>query len=184
MKHPMLTAGAVALVVATAGTGASLAAGAAAPKRANVKIVTTLKVKVNRYIQDGLRFQKDVYAVRSGGSVRIVNAAGDEGPHTFTIVRKKDLPRTPRKILNCSLCDKLGQAHGADPNSDAPPKFLFLENGVGTTTSPNFDRPGDSAFVGPNKGDAVTVKVTARKGTKLNFLCLIHPWMQSRIIVR
>jgi hypothetical protein len=27
------------------------------------------------------------------------------------------------------------------------------------------------------------VKVTAKKGTKLYFLCAIHPWMQAKIIV-
>jgi hypothetical protein len=39
--------------------------------------------------------------------------------------------------------------HGANPNSNAPPKFLYVENGVGTNTAPNIDQPGNSAFVAP-----------------------------------
>ena len=38
-------------------------------------------------------------------------------------------------MLNCKICEKLGKAHGADPNSNAPPKFPFLENGVGQATA-------------------------------------------------
>ena len=46
--------------------------------------------------------------MRSGGTLRIVNNAPDEGPHTFTVVKKSDLPKTPRAIFNCAICNKLG----------------------------------------------------------------------------
>jgi len=184
MHHGKIVAGLATLSLVGGGTGVALAARGSAPKRANIAAVQTLKVKINRYVQDGLRWKKDVYQVRSGGSLRIVNNAPDEGPHTFTVLKKSDLPKTPRAILNCSICNKLGQAHGADPNSEAPPKFLFLENGVGSTTAPNVDRAGDSAFIDAKKGASVTLKVTAKKGTTLRFICLIHPWMQSKVVVR
>jgi hypothetical protein len=29
------------------------------------------------------------------------------------------------------------------------------------------------------KGESIDLKVTAKPGTKLNFICLIHPWMQA-----
>ena len=67
------------------------------------------------------------------------------------VVKKKDVPRTAKQINNCKICQKIAKAHGADPNSDAPPKFLFLENGVGQDTPPNVDRPGDSGVTGPGK---------------------------------
>ena len=47
----------------------------------------------------------------------------------------------------------------------------------------NFDKPGDSVFIGPNVGDSADSKITAKKGTKLFFLCAIHPWMQAKVIV-
>ena len=153
--------------------------------------VTTIKavtkppaVMINRYVQDNLRWNKDVYTVASGGTLHIVNVANDEGPHTFTVVAKKDAPRTGPQMLNCKICEKLGKAHGADPNTDAPPKFPFLENGVGQATAPSVDLPGDSGVTGSGKkNESIDLTVTAPSGTKLYFMCLVHPWMQAEVDV-
>ena len=93
-----------------------------------------------------------------------------------------------RRACRCSStarsATKLAKAHGADPNSDAPPKFPYLENGVGQKTPPNVDRPGDSGVTGPGKkGESIDLTVTAPAGTKLYFMCLIHPWMQAEVDV-
>ena len=134
-----------------------------------IKAVTSVPVmKVNRYIQDGLRWDKDVYKVKSGGTLHVVNDAADEGPHTLTVVAQKDEPKTPQAILQCAICGKLAKAHGANPNSDAPPKFQY----------------GDSGVTGPGKkGESIDLTVTAPPGTKLYFMCLIHPWMQAEVDV-
>jgi hypothetical protein len=175
----------VAVLVLSLGLVTS--AGAASkkpPKRATIKVTHKIKVKPNRYILDGLRWNKDVYRVRSGGTLHVVNTAADEGPHTFTVVKKKDLPKTAKQVLNCAICNTLGAAHGADPNSDAPPKFQFLENGVGQNTPPDVDRPGDSGVTGPGqKGESIDLKVTAKPGKTLRFMCLIHPWMEAKVLV-
>jgi hypothetical protein len=167
--------------------GAVTGAGAASkkpPKRATIKVTHHIKVKPNRYVQDGLRWNKDVYRVRSGGTLHVVNTAADEGPHTFTVVKKKDLPRTAKQVLNCKICNQLAAAHGADPNTEGPPKFQYLENGVGQNTPPNVDRPGDSGVTGPGQeGESIDLKVTAKPGKTLHFLCLIHPWMEAKVIV-
>jgi hypothetical protein len=110
--------------------------------------------------------------------------APQEGPHTLTVVAKKDLPKTAQQAFNCKICNTLAKAHGADPNSNGPPKFQFLENGVGQNTPPNLDRPGDSAIIFPKKGFNVTLKVTAKRGTVLHFMCIIHPWMQATLQVQ
>ena len=150
-----------------------------------IKAVTDLpKIEINRYIQDPLRWDKDVYKVKSGGTLHIVNDAADEGPHTFTVLAPKDEPKTPQAILQCSICEKLAKAHGANPNSDAPPKFPFLENGVGQKSPPKVDRPGDSGVTGPGKkGESIDLTVSAPPGTTLHFICLIHPWMQAEVDV-
>jgi len=154
------------------------------PKHATIRAIQKLKMKPNRYILDGLRWNRDVYRVRSGGTLHVVNDAPGEGPHTFTVVKKKDLPKTVKQTFNCEICNKLGAAHGADPNSDAPPKFQYLENGVGQNTPPNVDRPGDSGVTGPGKkGESIDLHVTAKAGKTLHFMCLIHPWMQAKVIV-
>jgi hypothetical protein len=173
---------AAALVV----VGAALAGG-----QGSAAGVTTIKAvqgpqkfQINRFVQDSLRWDKDVYTVKSGGTLHIVNVAAGEGPHTFTVVAKKDAPQTLPALFQCKICDTLAKAHGADPNSNAPPKFPFLENGVGQQKPPLVDRPGDSGVTGKGKkGESIDLKVTAPAGTKLYFICLIHPWMQAEVDV-
>jgi hypothetical protein len=181
-----LIAGAAVAVLCLAVSGVAVAAaGKKAPTRTTIKAIAKNKFKRNRYVQDGLRWNHDVYKIRSGGTLHVVNAAADEGPHTFTVVRKKDLPRTIAQLFTCKICNKLAAAHGADPNSEAPPKFQYLENGVGQDTPPNVDQPGDSGVTGEGKkGESIDLKVTAPKGKKLYFMCLIHPWMQARVDVK
>jgi hypothetical protein len=184
MTRRKLAVGAVVLCVSPAAAGAAIAAVSKAPARTTIKVSQSIKVKPNRYIQDGLRWNRDVYRVRSGGTLHVVNTAADEGPHTFTVVKKSDLPRTAAATFNCKICSKLGQAHGADPQSNAPPKFQFLENGVGQDTPPDVDRPGDSGLTGQGKkGESIDLKVTAAKGKTLYFMCIIHPWMQAQVKV-
>jgi hypothetical protein len=185
MKNRKLAAGVAGMCLALGISGVAVAANTAAvPKSVTVKESQTLKMVPNRFIQDGLRWAKDVYTVKSGGTITVVNNVATEGPHTFSIVSKKDLPKTAKQVNNCAICNKLAIAHGADPQSNAPPKFQFLENGVGQDTPPNLDRPGDSGVTGAGqKGEKISFKVTAKKGKTLYFMCLIHPWMQGKVQV-
>ncbi len=182
MTQRKLLAGIATLGVVVAGSASALAA-AGSSKHATINAVTSTKVKINRYIQDGTRWQKDVYDVRSGGTITIVNLAASDGPHTFSVVKKNDLPRTVKQINSCKICGTIAQELGVTPGANAPPKFLFAENGTGTNTAPNVDRPGDSAFIAPTQKAKVTLKVTAKPGTTLYFICAIHPWMQAKLIV-
>jgi len=183
MSLRKLTSAAIAALVALGVVGAATA-GAAGPARVTVRSTTSFKFKPNRYIQDGLRWNKDSYAVSSGGTVHVVNGDGSEGPHTFTVLAKRDVPKTVRTLFNCRACNALTRAHGANPESEAPPRFNFLENGVGQNTAPDLDRPGDSGVTGRGrKGESIDFHVTASAGTTLYFICLIHPWMQSKIEV-
>jgi hypothetical protein len=184
MTYRKLIAAVSGLCLALGATGAALGAAGAAARKTTIKERQHLQMKPNRYILDALRWDKDLYRVASGGTLHIVNTAAAEGPHTFTVVRKQDLPRTGAQTFGCKICKQLATAHGADPNSNAPPKFPFLENGVGQNTPPNVDRPGDSGVTGAGKqGESIDLPVTAKKGTTLYFMCLIHPWMQAKVIV-
>jgi hypothetical protein len=190
-KDPMSPRKLLLLASAATVTAAVVASGALAGHRTTSATTTTIKavtkppgVVVNRYIQDNLRWDKDVYTVASGGTLHIVNVANDEGPHTFTVVMQKDRPKTGLQMLRCKICETLGKAHGANPESNAPPKFPFLENGVGQKTPPSVDKPGDSGVTGSGKkNEHIDLKVTAPAGTKLYFMCLIHPWMQAEVDV-
>jgi len=181
-KSLLLLTAVIAAGVVVAG---AVAGGSASSSVTTIKAVTsTPKMVVNRYVQDGLRWDKDTYTVKSGGTLHIVNDAADEGPHTFTVVLRKDEPKTGLQMVKCKICETLAKAHGANPNTDAPPKYPFLENGTGQKTAPLVDRPGDSGVTGMGKkGESIDLKVTAKPGTKLNFMCLIHPWMQAVVVV-
>lgn len=174
---------AVLILVALGVVGAASAV-AAGPAKVTIKSTTSFKFKPNRYVQDGLRWAKDSYSVASGGTVHVVNGDGSEGPHTFTVLAKGDVPKTARALFGCRACNQLTRAHGANPDSEAPPRFNFLENGVGQDRAPELDRPGDSGVTGRGrKGESIDFNVTARAGTTLYFICLIHPWMQSKLVV-
>jgi hypothetical protein len=177
--------GAMALALTASGTGAAVAAKSTkAPSKATVNAVQKVQFKINRFVKDGLRWQKDVYQIKSGGTLTIVNKAQD-GPHTFSIVAKKDEPKTVKQINQCSVCQKIGEEFGiTDPNSDAPPAHNYTEDGVAQDAPANFDKPGDNVFVGPGPGDKATATITAKKGTTLYFMCAIHPWMQAKVIVQ
>ena len=186
MRKRRLIAGAVTLGFALSATGVAVAAKThSAPAKATIKVSQKLKMKPNRYVQDGLRWDKDVYHVRSGGTLHIVNTVATEGPHTFSVVKKSQLPRTAAQALNCRICGKIAQELGVNPNDEnSQPQFQYVENGVGTNTPPNVDRPGDTGLTGPGqKGESIDLKVTAKKGTTLYFLCALHPWMEAKVIV-
>jgi hypothetical protein len=186
MKHTKLIAGIAGLSIAAAGTGAAVAAtDKPAPETATIKEKYSLKMEPNRYIQDDMRWAKDIYTVKSGGTVKVVLNKDQEGPHSFSVVRQKDLPKTADEAFNhCKPCKTLGEAHGADPNSEGPPKFQYVENGKGQNEPPKLNKPGDSGITGPKKGDTITFHVTAKAGKTLHFMCIIHPWMQAKLKVK
>ena len=167
MTRGNLFACSMVLCVAAGVTGVATAASGTPAGATTIKAVSSAPVmKVNRYVQDGLRWDKDVYTVKSGGTLHIVNDAADEGPHTFTVVARRTARRPASgDAATARSATSSGKAHGADPNSDAPPKFQYLENGVGQKTPPKVDRPGDSGVTGTGKkGESIDLKVTAPAG--------------------
>jgi hypothetical protein len=166
-------------VVAVAGVavGSAVAAGGGAPKVDKIKIVGGAKVKPGYYIQDKLRFTPYKSSVKSGGTISLTAAKSGmaEGPHTFSLVKKSELPKTAKAINNCKVCGQIAQEHGANPESEAPPTTPLVDGGDG------FNKPHDSVFF---DGHALKLKVTAKKGTKLYYMCAIHPWMQGSVVVK
>ncbi len=189
MTNRKIAAGAAGLALIAAGGAAAVvsASGGAdtaqAPETAVVKQKAGVEIKPNRYVKDKLRFNKDVYTVQSGGTLRVVNTQPEEGPHTTSLVKKRDLPTNANEAFNCQVCNELTKAHGADPNGNKPPKFEFVENGEGQNDPANFNKPGDSGVTGDKKGDSFEVPVTAPAGKTLRILCIVHPWMQAKLKV-
>jgi hypothetical protein len=189
MSSRKIVVGAAGLALAASGgaaavsaSGSSDSAESAATNLAVVKQKHTFEMRRNRFIKDGLRFDKDVYAVNSGGTLRVVNNKASEGPHTVSIVKKGDRPDNIQEVFNCEVCNAMFEAHGAT-DDDKPPRFPFVEDGKGQKDPSNFNRPGDSGVTGPQKGDSFEVPVTAPAGSTRWFVCAVHPWMQAKLRV-
>ena len=168
--------GAVALGVA----GSALGAAGGAPSKAKIAIRGGESFKPNAFVIDTQRYVPGTTPIRSGGTVTMTNATRE--PHTLSIVKRGDLPRTIGQVNNCRVCASITQSHGVDPNG--PPPEGPPPNPVVDTGGKGFDQAGDSIFVGPKgSGSTVSFKVTARAGTTLPYICIIHPWMQGSLKV-
>ena len=132
-------------------------------------------IKPGHYIQDNMRFAPLTRPVKSGKTLTIRNKTGEA--HTLSVVNKSVLPKTARQmdaLYESPTMGRFMEAHGVDPeNEEAPPSNPLVNVGLG-----GFDQSGDSVFFA---GPSQDIKVTAAKGKTLNFLCLIHPWMQGKI---
>ena len=163
-------------IAAVAALGAfALAAGpaAAAPKKNTITAVGGMKVKANAYVQDAQHWDADRYTVKSGDTVTLRDKSTDGQPHTLSLIKK--LPKTPAQIMGCEACGPLMAAHQVNEETGDVGVALVTEGADG------FDVPGDSIYL-PPKGK-VTFKVTAKKGTTLNFICAVHPWMAAKLQV-
>ena len=193
MKSTRMLAAVSVAVVGVGGAGTALAAKTKpAPTKTTIRAITHgSSYKVNRGVTDTLRWNRDVYQIKSGGMLTLTSSANNEGPHTFTFVKsKKDLPRTTKQFNaagNCAtkLCQTMVAAHQADPSSQAPPKKLVVDvNKTGVDTGYRSGKAGDSWFLNEPGAKPYHVKVSAKKGTTLYLICLIHPWMQAKLQVK
>ena len=139
-----------------------------------------MKVKANEYITDDQRWDANVYEVKSGATVTLRDKSEDNQPHTLSLIKK--LPKTPAQIMGCEACGPLMAAHEANLETGEVGKPLVEAGGEGFDTGGDKTAAGDSIYL-PPKGK-VTFKVTAAKGTTLNFVCAVHPWMLGKIKVK
>ena len=152
-----------------------------APSKATLNVVGKSEFKANRYVKDGMRFGTDITAIKSGGTLTIVNKT--DQPHSLSLVKKSQLAKNMAQMEACfgrGPCDELAVAHGAiDPETGEQQDPTVPLVNVGKA---GFDQPGDSVVFAPKS--KTKVKITAKKGAQLNFLCAIHPWMQGKLAVK
>jgi hypothetical protein len=154
---------------------------AQAPRNTTIRTVGKVQLKVNRFIKDSVRFNKDSATIRSGGRLTLADRSGQ--PHTFSLVRRSQLPQNVRQMERCfgpGPCDEIAVDHGAvnpETGEEQEPTVPLVNKGAA-----GFNRIGDSVLIAPRK--KVRVNVTAARGKRLYYLCAIHPWMQGRLDVR
>ncbi len=157
----------------------SLASGAAGESSANTVFIEDGKA--------GLRFEAPKTIV-SGEDLTILNQTNPHrvGPHTFSLVTKGSIPKTPKARQLCftpkHICKSIAAWHGVKGNG--PVKENPAEAGLeGWDTMGSLTKKGDSWFTGEKPGTSFGQKVTAAAGTTIYFLCAIHPWMHGSIEV-
>jgi plastocyanin len=153
-----------------------------------VKVSEHMTYVVNRYVQDAMRFSPGTVTVRSGCALTFAFASrAQDEPHSLSIVRRVDLPRTAAQMESCRICGQIAAKHvehpGQPPGATNPVVHWIVNVG-----EQGLDAPGDSIVIFEGKGAPpsrrrVTVPVSAPAGKVLYFMCGLHPWMQGKIVV-
>ncbi len=178
----VLAAGATAgLVTALGGVSPATAQDAGQP-------AATARTISMRFDARGPRFT-GATRVASGQALRIRNLSDPKkiGPHTFTLVAANVLPRSRRAMKRCftpgRICLIGAIAHEFDEKTEKVNRPL-VEAGL-----PGWDRrfsrtvkQGDSWYT-EKKGEEFQQVVSARPGTILRYLCIVHPEMQGKLKV-
>lgn len=139
----------------------------------------------------GMRFVAPKSVV-AGEDLEIVNQTNPKkfGPHTFSLVTKGSLPKTPKARQLCftpnHVCKAIANWHGVKGNG--PVKVNPAEAGSdGWDTMGSVKKKGDSWFTGNKAGTSFSLPVTADTSagaTRLYFICAIHSFMQGSINVQ
>jgi plastocyanin len=149
-------------------------------KKVDVKGLETFES--NSLFLSNLRFAPENINVEKGDIVTWKDDALTPVPHTITIFKRDAVPADFAEAYIC-LWDK--RVLGADGPCL---QFMDAHGGLPPTTPVvnvgrnGLDAPGDSIFLPPN--GSVSAEVTARPGTTLHYICIIHPWMQGTITVQ
>ena len=170
-------------LVAVAGAGAISAAPTAAQKYDGGPKPITI-----RAVQKGKSL---VYTgpnkVERGAKLTVVNETNPKkvGPHTFSLVKRSLLPDTAKEQKDCGhklegVCGRIAKAHKVNFETGAVNRKSVEVGKKGWDR--RFGKKGDSFFTETEEGKQ-TRKVRAKVGTKLWFLCAVHPEMQKKVRV-
>lgn len=175
------------IVAAAAGTlAAGLGGGsvAAAGPGSEAAATPTIQMEFERG-----RLQFDGPArVRAGQTLRIRNTTDPRqgGPHTFTLAASRVIPKTRRAQQQCfspgKVCMDAAIAHRFDPQTERVNRPLVKAGRAGWDARFTSTRTGDSWYT-ETKGERFSQRVSAKPGTTLRFLCIVHPDMQGEIEV-
>jgi plastocyanin len=109
------------------------------------------------------------------------------GPHTLSLVTRQSLPRTRNEIKACgkelaAICGAIVEWHEIDLDTFEVPVKTVAAGKPGWDTEGTEKRKGDSAYL-EREGSSFKQKVTAKEGTTLSYICVVHPNMQGKIKV-
>jgi plastocyanin len=132
----------------------------------------------NSKIMATLKFTPGHVVVRSGDTLTLQHSDKSDEPHTLSVVNADEVPSTIEQVFECgapgTVCDDVFSLFSQEPTT------ATFVNGPGT--GPGIDGRLDTLVVFP--GQSISEPVTAPAGSRLSFICAIHPWMQGEIDVQ
>jgi plastocyanin len=146
---------------------------------------TVIKMK-----QDG----KDLFfegpaTVAAGSVLKIKNVTDPRkvGPHTFSLVREKDIPTDPKDIKDCgkklvAICGAIIEWHDVNLETGEIGINPVEVGKPGWDVEGSLKHEGDS-WASEKEGQTFKQKVTAKSGTTLHYFCAVHPFMAGEITV-
>lgn len=184
-KHLLLVAVAATAITMFAAFGPGLAGAAVAPTG------TTDTIYIEEGPKHALKFVAPA-SVHQGDDLKVISETDPKkvGPHTFSLVTKGSLPKTPKARKNCftpkHICMSIAKWHGFSPKTEKITVNPAKAGPEGWSTLGSNTKSGDSWFSGETKkGTSITQQVTADPATTptIYFMCAVHPWMQGKTTV-
>ena len=128
-------------------------------------------------------------SVKTGQPLRIRNLSDprQHGPHTFTLVAANALPKSRKSMEQCftpgKLCMTAAIAHEFDEKTEKVNRPLVEAGNAGWDKRfSRTSKTGDSWY-SEKKGEVFEQPVSAKAGTILRYVCIVHPNMQGKIRV-
>jgi plastocyanin len=190
---------------AAAGEISTAKSAAEAAQSKTIDIVGGNVLKINKSIASTYHFQPGNVHVHQGDTIVLTNHSDDF--HSFSLVDASLLPTTAGDVFNCgapgTICGAVVADHFPNgfpqgPPAGCPPTLNptaacipYIDGGQPSLTPPGLDTvstlhgptgEGDSVLIGPG-GPPTQMQVTAAPGTTLAFMCVVHAWMQGKIVV-
>ena len=145
---------------------------------------------VIKMLQDG----KELYfegpeAVAPGADLKVKNLTDPRkiGPHTFSLVKRSEFPRTAEEIKACAkefkaICGEIVKWHKVDFDTGEIGRNPVEVAKKGWDIQGSSKHAGDS-WASEKEGQSFKQVVSAPEGKTLHFICAVHPEMQGKIRV-
>jgi hypothetical protein len=198
------------LAVATPAAAGTSVAGQPAAHHSHSKTIDIVggnSVVINQSVTTTYRFKAGTTHVHHGDTVVLTNKSDDF--HSFSLVDASLRPTTLGGVFSCgapgTICGGILASHfpaglpqgppagGCAPTTDPKAACIpYLDGGAPSLTPPGLDTistltvTGDSVLIAPMgaPGSApIPMTVTAAPGTTLAFMCVVHAWMQAKLVV-
>ena len=109
------------------------------------------------------------------------------GPHTFSLVKRSDFPRTEDEIKDCAkkfvkICGAIIKWHEVDLQTGEVGENPVEVGKDGWDLQGSLKHKGDS-WVAEKENQSFKREVSAPDGKTLHFFCAVHPEMQGKIRV-